>query len=162
VCFYSTPKLVAIVKELLYLIDVANALREQGKLLLQQRAESKITFPSYWTNTCCSHPLYRLPAEAQTTYHIDHADELEETNQLGRLLEHHLSFTIDIDLSNNNKRGEESSETEASSRARNQRRGDRGLHLSHQNPLQSRIRCQVGRTRRYLYVSQSHIATLSN
>ena len=30
----------------------------QGKLLLQQRAQSKITFPSVWTNTCCSHPLF--------------------------------------------------------------------------------------------------------
>ena len=31
---------------------------EEGKLLLQQRAKDKITFPSVWTNTCCSHPLY--------------------------------------------------------------------------------------------------------
>ncbi|CAK7894157.1 isopentenyl-diphosphate delta-isomerase [[Candida] anglica] len=30
---------------------------EDGKLLLQQRADEKITFPSMWTNTCCSHPL---------------------------------------------------------------------------------------------------------
>ena len=28
------------------------------RLLLQQRAPSKITFPSVWTNTCCSHQLY--------------------------------------------------------------------------------------------------------
>ena len=27
------------------------------KLLLQQRASEKITFPNMWTNTCCSHPL---------------------------------------------------------------------------------------------------------
>lgn len=31
---------------------------EQGKMLLQKRAACKITFPSYWTNTCCSHPLF--------------------------------------------------------------------------------------------------------
>ncbi|KAI3403174.1 IDI1 [Candida oxycetoniae] len=30
---------------------------QSGKLLLQQRADEKITFPSMWTNTCCSHPL---------------------------------------------------------------------------------------------------------
>ena len=28
-----------------------------NKLLLQQRAHEKITFPDMWTNTCCSHPL---------------------------------------------------------------------------------------------------------
>lgn len=27
------------------------------RLLLQQRASEKITFPDLWTNTCCSHPL---------------------------------------------------------------------------------------------------------
>ena len=31
---------------------------EEGRLLLQQRAADKITFPSVWTNTCCSHQLY--------------------------------------------------------------------------------------------------------
>jgi isopentenyl-diphosphate delta-isomerase len=34
-----------------------------NKLLLQQRAPSKITFPSVWTNTCCSHPLYSQAPE---------------------------------------------------------------------------------------------------
>ncbi|KAK1257882.1 hypothetical protein QJS04_geneDACA017395 [Acorus gramineus] len=29
------------------------------ELLLQQRSETKVTFPKVWTNTCCSHPLYR-------------------------------------------------------------------------------------------------------
>ncbi|KIV87771.1 isopentenyl-diphosphate delta-isomerase [Exophiala sideris] len=33
------------------------------KLLLQQRASEKITFPDMWTNTCCSHPLAH-PQEA--------------------------------------------------------------------------------------------------
>lgn len=31
---------------------------QKGELLLQQRSDAKITFPGYWTNTCCSHPLY--------------------------------------------------------------------------------------------------------
>ena len=31
-----------------------------NKMLLTQRASSKITFPSVWTNTCCSHPLYGM------------------------------------------------------------------------------------------------------
>jgi isopentenyl-diphosphate delta-isomerase len=42
----------------------------QGKLLLQQRSDQKITFPGLFTNTCCSHPLSIKP-------------ELEEENQVG-------------------------------------------------------------------------------
>ncbi|CAO3596093.1 unnamed protein product [Absidia cylindrospora] len=42
----------------------------QNRLLLQQRASEKITFPDMWTNTCCSHPL-------------NTADELIEKEQLG-------------------------------------------------------------------------------
>ena len=34
-----------------------------GRLLLQKRSAEKITFPSYWANTCCSHPLYDLDGE---------------------------------------------------------------------------------------------------
>ncbi|GBG26735.1 Isopentenyl-diphosphate Delta-isomerase [Hondaea fermentalgiana] len=30
----------------------------EGKLLLQKRSDDKITFPAYWANTCCSHPLW--------------------------------------------------------------------------------------------------------
>ena len=42
----------------------------EGKLLLQQRSKAKITFPECFTNTCCSHPLYR-------------PEELEERNCIG-------------------------------------------------------------------------------
>ena len=41
---------------------------EEGKLLLQQRAASKITYPLYFTNTCCSHPLY-TPLELEEENH---------------------------------------------------------------------------------------------
>lgn len=34
----------------------------ENRLLLQQRATEKITFPDMWTNTCCSHPL-GIPGE---------------------------------------------------------------------------------------------------
>ncbi|KAI8801020.1 NUDIX hydrolase domain-like protein [Cladochytrium replicatum] len=57
----------------------------ESKLLLQQRADEKITFPGYFTNTCCSHPL-AVP------------DEVEEEDQIGarraaqRKLEHELGI----------------------------------------------------------------------
>ncbi|KAK3650144.1 isopentenyl-diphosphate delta-isomerase idi1 [Elasticomyces elasticus] len=38
----------------------------QNRLLLQQRATEKITFPDMWTNTCCSHPL-GIPGETGAT-----------------------------------------------------------------------------------------------
>jgi len=59
---------------------------DDGKLLLQQRATEKITFPDMWTNTCCSHPL------------DDFEEEKVETDQLGvkvaasRKLEHELGI----------------------------------------------------------------------
>jgi isopentenyl-diphosphate delta-isomerase type 1 len=36
-----------------------------GRLLLQQRAASKITFPEVWTNTCCSHQLHGQPSPGE-------------------------------------------------------------------------------------------------
>jgi len=59
-----------------------------GKLLLQQRASEKITFPDMWTNTCCSHPL------------DDFEEEKVEINQRGvkvaasRKLEHELGIPL--------------------------------------------------------------------
>lgn len=35
----------------------------KNELLIQQRAGIKPTFPLFWANTCCSHPLYNLPEE---------------------------------------------------------------------------------------------------
>lgn len=40
---------------------------DRGRLLLQQRASSKITFPDVWTNTCCSHPLHGYSPSGATT-----------------------------------------------------------------------------------------------
>jgi isopentenyl-diphosphate delta-isomerase len=40
-----------------------------GRLLLQQRATEKITFPDMWTNTCCSHPLDDFDAEKDEHAH---------------------------------------------------------------------------------------------
>ncbi|EGG13841.1 isopentenyl-diphosphate D-isomerase [Cavenderia fasciculata] len=60
----------------------------ENKLLLQQRAMEKITFPGYWTNTVCSHPLW-LP------------NELIEENALGvrvaaqRKLNHELGVAFE-------------------------------------------------------------------
>jgi len=46
-----------------FLFDESN-----GKLLLQQRASTKITFPNVWTNTCCSHPLHGMePSEVDVS-----------------------------------------------------------------------------------------------
>ncbi|KYQ99773.1 isopentenyl-diphosphate D-isomerase [Tieghemostelium lacteum] len=61
----------------------------EGKLLLQQRAMEKITFPGYWTNTVCSHPLWL------------EGTELVETDQKGvriaarRKLNHELGVPLD-------------------------------------------------------------------
>jgi len=30
----------------------------KNRLLIQKRSDDKITFPGYWANSCCSHPLY--------------------------------------------------------------------------------------------------------
>ncbi len=37
---------------------------EEGELLVQRRARSKVTFPLLWANTCCSHPLH-VPEELE-------------------------------------------------------------------------------------------------
>ncbi|MGA0331252.1 MAG: isopentenyl-diphosphate delta-isomerase [Candidatus Poseidoniaceae archaeon] len=60
----------------------------EGRLLLQQRAHDKITFPSVWANSCCSHPLASK-------------DEMDELNARGvkiaaiRKLEQELGISPD-------------------------------------------------------------------
>lgn len=35
----------------------------KGELLMQKRSANKVTFPNYYANTCCSHPLAEIPEE---------------------------------------------------------------------------------------------------
>lgn len=59
---------------------------QQSEMLLQKRSDVKVTFPGYWTNTCCSHPL-----------HVE--SEMVERDQLGvrkaaqRKLKHELGIS---------------------------------------------------------------------
>ena len=54
----------------------------KGELLLQQRSSAKITFPDYFTNTCCSHPLYR-PEELEEHIGIRRAAQRKLNHELG-------------------------------------------------------------------------------
>ena len=42
---------------------------DAGELLMQQRSAEKITFPNFWANSCCSHPLY-TEAELEEEGHL--------------------------------------------------------------------------------------------
>lgn len=59
----------------------------QKRLLLQQRASEKITFPDLWTNTCCSHPL-GIPGETGSELDaailgVKHAAQRKLNHELG-------------------------------------------------------------------------------
>lgn len=61
---------------------------DQNRLLLQQRASEKITFPDMWTNTCCSHPL-NIPTETG----VNLPDSIEGAkNAAQRKLDHELGI----------------------------------------------------------------------
>jgi isopentenyl-diphosphate Delta-isomerase len=65
----------------------------QNRLLLQQRAACKVTFPEVWTNTCCSHQLH-----GQEPDEVDSLDDVVTGHTPGaiaaavRKLEHELGI----------------------------------------------------------------------
>lgn len=64
-----------------------------NRLLLQQRASSKITFPEIWTNTCCSHPLYGMkPCEVDKPENIAAGDPKGVKAAAVRKLGHELGI----------------------------------------------------------------------
>lgn len=68
----------------------------EGRLLLQQRAASKITFPKVWTNTACSHPLHgQTPKEVDEPYVAGGAEPIGVKRAAVRKLRHELGTKPD-------------------------------------------------------------------
>lgn len=108
----ACPKQVALLKEQVILVDkqdmiIGHETKEQShlncniekgmlhrafsvflfntdnKLLVQKRSDEKITFPSLYTNTCCSHPLYTIPAEQDGVQGVKVASVRRLKDELG-------------------------------------------------------------------------------
>jgi isopentenyl-diphosphate delta-isomerase len=60
-----------------------------SRLILQQRASAKITYPTLWANTCCSHPLYNN-TEINGIDGVKHA--------VIRRIKYELGYEFDLDL----------------------------------------------------------------
>ena len=67
----------------------------EGKLLIQQRALDKITFPGVWSNTCCSHPLFRqIPDEVDDDLAVSSGNVIGVKNAIQRKLLQELGVTL--------------------------------------------------------------------
>ncbi len=55
----SKPKLACHVGNgLLHRAFSLHVINAQGRVLMQKRSQSKLLWPGYWSNSCCSHPHY--------------------------------------------------------------------------------------------------------
>lgn len=71
--------------------------KDGNRLLLQQRAEEKITFPLYWTNTVCSHPLKEINGYGKLDY-TDECDGLEGVKKAAkRKLKHEVGIDVNVE-----------------------------------------------------------------
>lgn len=80
------------------------------ELLMQQRSSSKLTFPSLWTNTCCSHPCmnYTGEAEERDAIGVRRAAQRKAEHELGidssrQLLLENIHFLTRIKYSSPNE-----------------------------------------------------------
>ena len=55
----------------------------KNRLLMQQRAEEKITFPGIWANSCCSHPLDIEFENGEAKQGVIHASKRKMFQELG-------------------------------------------------------------------------------
>lgn len=67
----------------------------EGKMLLQQRADSKYHSPNLWTNTCCSHPR-----KGESTMEAANR-RLKEEMGLQCKVSHEFQFIYKVDLDQN-------------------------------------------------------------